>query len=113
MPPWAITREKDDALRVTGELRAAGLEAVSSTVRKMPFDDLDLIRDTRELTLHPIVAYQASGEYALVRAAADKGLVDFERLMTELLVSMRRAGADLIISYDTRRRAGLETLAPR
>jgi porphobilinogen synthase len=41
-----------------------------------------------------------------MRAAADKGLLDFERLMTELLVSMRRAGADLIITYDARRRAG-------
>ncbi len=49
----------------------------------------------------------------LVRAVADKGLVDFERLMTELLVSMRSAGADLIISHDTRRRAGLKTMAPR
>jgi porphobilinogen synthase len=76
---------------------------------KPAMSNLDLIRDTREQTNHPIVAYQVSGEYALVRAAADKGLVDFERLMTELLVSMRRAGADLIVSYDARRRAGLKS----
>jgi porphobilinogen synthase len=73
---------------------------------KPALSNLDLIRDARERTLHPLIAYQVSGEYALVRAAADKGLVDFERLMTELLVSLRRAGADLIITYDARRRAG-------
>lgn len=75
---------------------------------KPALSNLDLIRDVRERTEHPIVAYQVSGEYALVRAAADKGLIDFERLMTELLVSMRRAGADLIVTYDARRRAGLK-----
>jgi porphobilinogen synthase len=73
---------------------------------KPAMSNLDLIRDARERTLHPLVAYQVSGEYAMVRAAADKGLIDFERAMTELLVSLRRAGADLIISYDARRRAG-------
>lgn len=75
---------------------------------KPALSNLDLIRDVRERTEHPIVAYQVSGEYALVRAAVDKGLVDFERLMTELLVSLRRAGADLIVTYDARRRAGLK-----
>ncbi|MBE2253797.1 MAG: porphobilinogen synthase [Myxococcus sp.] len=74
---------------------------------KPAMSNLDLIRDARERTLHPLVAYQVSGEYAMVRAAADKGLLDFERAMTELLVSLRRAGADLIVSYDARRRAGL------
>lgn len=74
---------------------------------KPAMSNLDLIRDARERTLHPLVAYQVSGEFAMVRAAADKGLLDFERAMTELLVSLRRAGADLIISYDARRRAGL------
>ncbi len=74
---------------------------------KPAMSNLDLIRDARERTLHPLVAYQVSGEYAMVRAAADKGLIDFERAMTELLVSLRRAGADLIVSYDARRRAGL------
>ncbi len=74
---------------------------------KPAMSNLDLVRDARERTLHPLVAYQVSGEYAMVRAAADKGLLDFERAMTELLVSLRRAGADVIISYDARRRAGL------
>lgn len=74
---------------------------------KPAMSNLDLIRDARERTLHPLVAYQVSGEYAMVRAAADAGLLDFERAITELLVSLRRAGADVIISYDARRRAGL------
>jgi porphobilinogen synthase len=74
---------------------------------KPALSNLDLIRDARESTHHPLVAYQVSGEYAMVRAAADAGLLDFERTMTEMLTSIRRAGADVIISYDTRRRAGL------
>jgi porphobilinogen synthase len=91
-------------------LREAALDADEGAdflLIKPAMSNLDLIRDTRETTHHPIVAYQVSGEYAMLRAAADAGLLDFERAMTELLVSMRRAGADVIISYDARRRAGL------
>jgi porphobilinogen synthase len=47
----------------------------------------------------PTAAYQVSGEYALIKAAADKGWVDEERVMMESLVSIKRAGADLIITY--------------
>jgi porphobilinogen synthase len=98
MPP----HNRREALR---ELELDVQEGADLLLVKPALSNLDLIRDARELTRHPIVAYQVSGEYALVRAAADKGLVDFERLMSELLVSMRRAGADLIVTYDARRRA--------
>lgn len=83
-------------------------EGADCLLIKPALSNLDLIRDAREVTHHPLVAYQVSGEFAMVRAAADAGLLDFEKTMTELLISMRRAGADIIISYDTRRRAGVE-----
>jgi porphobilinogen synthase len=47
----------------------------------------------------PTAAYQVSGEYALIKAAADKGWVDEERVMLESLVAIKRAGADLIVTY--------------
>ena len=47
----------------------------------------------------PTAAYQVSGEYALIKAAADKGWVDEERVMMESLTAIKRAGADLILTY--------------
>ena len=64
--------------------------------------NLDLIRDAREATDLPLFAYQVSGEYAMLRAAGDAGLMDFERALDESLVSIRRAGADVIVSYAAR-----------
>lgn len=64
--------------------------------------NLDLIRDTRERTELPICAYHVSGEYAMLRAASDAGLLDFERAVNETLLSIRRAGADLIVTYAAR-----------
>jgi porphobilinogen synthase len=74
---------------------------------KPALTNLDLIRDCREQSDLPITAYQVSGEYAMLRAAADAGLLDFERAMLEQLVSIKRAGADFIISYHGRAMAGL------
>jgi porphobilinogen synthase len=47
----------------------------------------------------PVAAYNVSGEYAMVKAAAAKGWIDEERLMREILTSIRRAGADVILTY--------------
>ena len=47
----------------------------------------------------PTAAYQVSGEYALIKAAGEKGWVDEERVMMESLVAIKRAGADLILTY--------------
>jgi porphobilinogen synthase len=74
---------------------------------KPALTNLDLIRDAREGSDLPLFAYQVSGEYAMVRAAADAGLLDFERAITEQLVSIRRAGADVVVSYHARALAGL------
>ena len=66
---------------------------------------LDIIRDLREATRLPICAYNVSGEYALLKAAAKAGVIDYERLMMETLVGLKRAGADLIISYHAKEAA--------
>nr|WP_315059360.1 porphobilinogen synthase [uncultured Campylobacter sp.] len=66
---------------------------------------LDVIRDLREATRLPICAYNVSGEYALLKAAAKAGVIDYERVMMETLVGFKRAGADLIISYHAKEAA--------
>jgi len=60
---------------------------------------LDIVRRAREVFDCPLVAYQVSGEYAMIKAAARAGWLDEQRVVDETLVSIRRAGADLIISY--------------
>ncbi len=60
---------------------------------------LDIIRQLRDHSHLPIAAYNVSGEYAMVKAAAQRGWIDGERAMVEVLLSMKRAGADIILSY--------------
>lgn len=60
---------------------------------------LDIIRDLRESVSAPIAAYQVSGEYAMLKAAAEKGWLDHDAVMMEQLLSFKRAGASLIASY--------------
>lgn len=60
---------------------------------------LDIIRDCRENFNLPLVAYNVSGEFAMVKAAGKLGLIDEERVMMETLTSIKRAGADNIITY--------------
>jgi porphobilinogen synthase len=60
---------------------------------------LDVVRAVRERTQLPLVAYNVSGEYAMVKAAARLGWIDERRVVLEALTGMRRAGADAIISY--------------
>jgi porphobilinogen synthase len=60
---------------------------------------LDVIRRaSREFDL-PLAAYNVSGEYSMIKAAAEKGWLDGERVMMEVLTSIKRAGADIIITY--------------
>lgn len=66
---------------------------------------LDIIRDLREATRLPICAYNVSGEYALLKAAAKAGVIDYERVMMETLIGFKRAGADMIISYHAKEAA--------
>ncbi len=60
---------------------------------------LDIISRVREISLLPLAAYNVSGEYAMVKAADSKGWIDGERVMMEMLTSIKRAGADLILTY--------------
>ena len=60
---------------------------------------LDLVREVREATHLPLAVYSVSGEYAMVKAAADKGWIDEEKIFCEMAVSAFRAGADLYITY--------------
>ncbi|HZH02786.1 MAG TPA: porphobilinogen synthase [Myxococcaceae bacterium] len=60
---------------------------------------LDIIHRVKEATRVPVAAYNVSGEYAMVKAAAQNGWIDYERVMMEILTSIKRAGADLILTY--------------
>ncbi len=63
---------------------------------------LDVVRSVRETFDVPVAAYQVSGEYAMMQAAAQKGWLDLERVMEESLTCIKRAGADFILTYFAR-----------
>jgi porphobilinogen synthase len=60
---------------------------------------LDIIKDVRNMVNLPVAAYNVSGEYSMVKAAAANGWIDERNTVLELLTGIKRAGADLIISY--------------
>ena len=60
---------------------------------------LDIIMSLYEEFDLPVAAYQVSGEYAMIKAAAERGWIDEERIMEESLLAIRRAGADIILTY--------------
>jgi len=77
---------------------------------------LDIVRRVRDRFPVPIAAYNVSGEFAMVKAAAQKGWIDERRVALEILTSIKRAGADMILTYFARTpragcKAGLD--APR
>ncbi len=69
----------------------------------MPY--LDIIRAARDMFDIPLAAYQVSGEYAMMHAAAKNGWLDLDTVMIESLTSIKRAGADLILTYFAREAA--------
>ncbi len=86
-------------------LREAELDAAEGAdilMVKPALAYLDLIRDLRNTFQHPIAAYNVSGEYAMVKAAAEKGWIDERAVTLEALIGMKRAGADLILTYHAR-----------
>jgi porphobilinogen synthase len=86
-----------EALRET-ELDVA--EGADMLMVKPALSYLDIIRQTRDqFPQLPLAAYNVSGEYAMVKAAARNGWIDEERVTLEILTSIKRAGADLIITY--------------
>jgi porphobilinogen synthase len=60
---------------------------------------LDVIRRVREAFHHPLAAYNVSGEYSMVKAAAQQGWIDEKRVILEILTAIKRAGADIVITY--------------
>jgi porphobilinogen synthase len=60
---------------------------------------LDVIRRVKDETGYPLAAYQVSGEFAMIRGAAERGWIDGQRVMMESLIGIRRAGADIVITY--------------
>lgn len=75
------------------------LEGADIIMVKPALSYLDIIRDVRERIDVPVAAYSVSGEFAMVKAAAKAGLVDEKKIAMEMLLSMKRAGADIIITY--------------
>ena len=85
-----------EALR---EVRLDIEEGADMVMVKPALPYLDVIRAVKEATDRPVAAYNVSGEYAMVKAAAARGWVDEERIVKETLTSIRRAGADVILTY--------------
>lgn len=75
------------------------IEGADIVMVKPALSYLDIIREVKDNTDVPVAAYSVSGEYAMVKAAASSGLIDEERVVMEMLTSIKRAGADIIITY--------------
>ena len=93
-----------EALR---EVRLDLEEGADLVMVKPALPYLDVIERVRRAVDVPVAAYNVSGEFAMVKAAAEKGWIDGERVMLELLTSIKRAGADLILTYHARDAARL------
>ncbi|MCP4882788.1 MAG: porphobilinogen synthase [Flavobacteriales bacterium] len=87
---------RDEALR---EANFDDQEGADILMVKPALSYLDIIRDLKNNFDRPIACYNVSGEYAMIKAAGEKGWIDEEKVMMESLLSMKRAGADIIITY--------------
>jgi porphobilinogen synthase len=92
-------RNAEEALR---EIRTDIAEGADIVMVKPALAYLDVIRRAKEETGHPMAAYNVSGEYAMVKAAEERGWLDGPRVTLEILTAIRRAGADLILTYHAR-----------
>jgi porphobilinogen synthase len=87
---------KREALR---EARLDESEGADYLMVKPALCYLDVIHVLRESSDLPIAAYNVSGEYAMLKAAGEKGWINYDRAMPEMLLSIKRAGADVILTY--------------
>ncbi|MBF2393987.1 porphobilinogen synthase [Listeria marthii] len=87
---------REEALR---EAKSDEQEGADFLIVKPSLSYLDIMRDVKNNTNLPVVAYNVSGEYAMVKAASQNGWIDEEKIVLEMLTSMKRAGATLIITY--------------
>lgn len=86
----------DEAMR---EIELDIFEGADIVMVKPALSYLDVIRRTKDTFNIPIAAYNVSGEFSMVKAAAEKGWIDEERIVKEILTSIKRAGSDIIITY--------------
>ncbi|MBC2310140.1 porphobilinogen synthase [Listeria booriae] len=95
------TYQMDPANRLEALREAASdeKEGADFLIVKPSLSYMDIIRDVRNQTNLPVVAYNVSGEYAMVKAASANGWIDEKRIVLEMLTSMKRAGVSLIITY--------------
>lgn len=89
------------------EIQTDIAEGVDIVMIKPAIPYLDLVYTARQSTYLPICAYSVSGEYALIKAAAMKGWIDENSVMTEFITSIKRAGANMIITYYAKKMAEL------
>ena len=102
-------RNAREALR---EVAADEQEGADILMVKPAGPYLDVIARVRGATSLPVAAYQVSGEFAMIKAAAEKGWLDEEKVMMESLIAIRRAGADLIFTYFARAAARVLASSP-
>jgi porphobilinogen synthase len=84
------------------EIESDVAEGADIVMVKPALSYLDVVRAAKERTNVPLAVYNVSGEYAMVKAAAANGWIDGKRVTLEVLTSMKRAGADLILTYHAR-----------
>jgi len=104
-----------DPANVREAIREAALdieEGADMVMVKPALPYLDVVAEIRREFDVPVAAYNVSGEYLMLKAAAEKGFLDYERAMVETLTSVRRAGADLVVTYHAKEVAELLSKAP-
>lgn len=84
---------------VEREVRLDEAEGADILMVKPGLPYADVIRRVRELTTLPVAVYHVSGEYSMLKAAAERGYLDYDRCLMESLLCLRRAGADIIFTY--------------
>ncbi len=88
-----------NAIEAIKEVELDIAEGADIVMVKPALPYLDIIRQIRDVTDVPVAAYNVSGEYAMIKAAGEKGWIDEKKVMLETLVSIKRAGATLILTY--------------
>jgi porphobilinogen synthase len=102
-------RNRREALR---EIELDIQEGADIIMVKPALAYLDILREARNHFLHPLAAYNVSGEYAMVKAAGARGWIDEDRVAEEMLLGIKRAGADLILTYFAKQMARRKQKTP-
>jgi len=95
-----------NAAEAVREIRQDIAQGADIVMVKPALPYLDVIRAAKDATAHPVAAYNVSGEYAMVKAAAERGWIDERMVTLEILTAIRRAGADLVLTYHAKEAAG-------